>query len=62
MSEPIRQGEFWRGPAEAATYLEAVTQNPKGEDESTWAYIVRLSELVTGEEAAYQEQMRKASL
>jgi len=59
MGKPIRTGEFWSGPAEAATYLEAVVQNPKGDDEGAMSYIVRISEIVTGEEAAYRASVEK---
>ena len=58
MSEPIRaHGQFWRGPAEAQTYLEAVRANAKGENEGAMSYIVRISDIVTGEEAVYQAQV-----
>lgn len=49
MPEPIREGDFWRGPLEADTYLEAVRLNPRREDEGAFSYIARISELVVAD-------------
>lgn len=49
MPEPIRDGDFWRGPLEAETYLEAVRQSPRREGEGAFSYIARISELVVAD-------------
>lgn len=45
MAEPLRDGDFWRGPVEAAVYLAVVRENPRREGEGVFAYIARLSEI-----------------
>ena len=57
MSDPIRSGDFWSGPLEAETYLEAVRQNPQREGEGNLSYIARLSDVVTGEAALYEARI-----
>lgn len=52
MPEPVRDCDFWRGPLEADTYLEAVRLNPRREDEGAFSYIARISELVVADLAA----------
>jgi hypothetical protein len=59
MPEPIRDGDFWKGPLEAETYLSAVHLNPQRAGEGNFAYIVRISELVSGE-AQNDAKMRAA--
>lgn len=54
MSEPIRTGDFWAGPLEAATYLEAVRLNSKREDEGAWSYCARISGIVTADPGAVE--------
>jgi hypothetical protein len=61
VGDPIRDGDFWRGPMEAALYLEIVRRNPKREDETTFGYIVRLADAVRAEQAADGELRRKAA-
>ena len=52
MAEPLRDGDFWRGPVEAAVYLAVVRENPRREGEGVFAYIARLSEIARCEESA----------
>lgn len=40
---------FWRDRLEQATYEAAVAGNPKREDEGSFSYIRRISEIVTRE-------------
>lgn len=56
MADPIRVGDFWRGPAEAAIYLEAVRQNPQREDEGPISYIRRIAEIVAKDMGTLGEQ------
>jgi hypothetical protein len=43
---------FWRDKLEQATYEAAVAGNPKREDEGSFSYIRRISELVMQEREA----------
>lgn len=49
MPEPVRTCDFWRGPLEASTYLEAVRLNPRLDGEGSFTYIARISELVVAD-------------
>lgn len=60
MSDPVRTCEFWRGPLEAATYLEAVRLNPRREDEGAFSYIARLSAIVAADSGQLETSLWEA--
>ncbi len=53
---------FWRDKVEQATYEAAVAGNPRRENEGPFAYIRRISELVTNEREAGAKSMPRAKL
>jgi hypothetical protein len=61
VGDPLRDGDFWKGPLEAALYLEMAHRNPRREGEAPLAYVARLSEATQAEIADDAQRTKGAA-